>query len=86
MTEIFEIIDAMRKQFGWDQSDTKETMSHFLLDEAKELVESLNEPEEAFKKELADVLMYAFAICMDEGYDVKTLIEDKANEVKQREY
>lgn len=76
----------MRKHFAWDQSDTIEFMAHQVLEESQELVESLNETEEAFQKELADVLMYALSICIDKGYDPEVIIEEKIAEVMQREY
>lgn len=79
-------IQAMRKHFSWDQSDTIEFMVDCIIDEAHELKDSLKEDEEAFKKELADVLMYAFAICIDKNYDVDSLISNKIQEVMKREY
>lgn len=76
----------MRKHFGWDKTDTKEFMVHALLEEAHELKNALSEDEASFKAELADVLTYALAICMDEGYDVEAIIRDKIQEVMKREY
>ena len=86
MNKIFENIEMMRKHFGWNETDTKEFLVSSVLEEAIELKESLLLDEEAFKAELADVLMYALTICMDEGYDVETIIEDKIKEVMKREY
>lgn len=76
----------MRKHFGWDESDTKVFLVEALLEEAKELKDALNESESAFQDELADVLMYALSICMDEGYDLETIINQKIEKVMNREY
>lgn len=83
---IFESIQEMRRHFGWDESDTIPFMVDCILEEGLELKDSLNESELSFRKELADVLMYAFAICIDKGYNVETLINDKIKEVMDREY
>lgn len=76
----------MRKHFGWDESDTKEFLVDACLEEAQELKAALSEDEAAFKNELADVLMYALSICIDEGYDVEEIITHKIEEVLKREY
>lgn len=83
---IFSKIQMMREHFGWDKSDSIEFMVQCIMDESHELKESLTEDEASFKKELADVMMYAFAICIDRDYDVETLISDKIEEVMKREY
>lgn len=86
MNKIFEKIEVMRAHFGWDESDTLEFLVNAVLEEAQELKESLQEDEDSFKKELADVLMYALTICMKQGYDVDQIISEKIEEVMQREY
>lgn len=86
MIKVFEKIESMRQHFGWDKTDTKEFMVDALLEEAHELKEALFLSESEFKDELADVLMYALSICIDEGYDIETLIETKIEKVMQREY
>lgn len=84
--EVLEELRLMREQFGWDKSDTIEFMTHALQEEALELARSLDEGEEAFQKELADVLLYALAICADKGYDINQILLDKIAEIRQREY
>lgn len=86
INRIFNDIERMRKHFGWDKSDTKEFLVEACLEEAHELKAALQEDEASFKGELADVLTYALAICMDEGYDVETIIHEKIEEVMKREY
>lgn len=76
----------MREHFGWDKTDTKEFLVEAILEEAQELKESLDLDEAAFRGELADVLMYALALCIDNDIDVESLIEEKALEVMKREY
>lgn len=78
--------EAMRRHFGWDESDTLEFLVSCVKEEAEELVHSLNENEEALKKELADVMMYCYAICIDNNYDMDILIQEKIKEVMKREY
>ncbi len=86
MSNIFETIQKMREHFGWDKTDTKEFLVEAILEEAQELKESLDLDEAAFRGELADVLMYALALCIDNDIDVESLIEEKALEVMKREY
>ena len=86
MNSIYQKINEMRKHFGWNESDTKVFLVEALLEEAKELKDALNESESAFQDELADVLMYALSICMDEGYDLETIINQKIEKVMNREY
>ncbi len=83
---IQEDIMRMRKHFNWDQTDTIESMVSALLEEAQELQASLEEDEAAFKKELADVFMYALSIVYDCNYDIESIIRDKIAEVMKREY
>ena len=84
--KIKQAITSMREQFGWDQTDTIEFMVSCLLEEAQELQDSLKEDEAAFKKELADVFMYALSIVYDCDYDLEAIILEKIEEVKKREY
>lgn len=83
---ILDNIQTMREHFAWDKSDSIEFMVQCIIEEAEELKASLSESEASFKKELADVMMYAFAICIDKNYDIETLISDKIQEVMKREY
>ncbi len=75
----------MREHFGWDKTDTIEFMVDCVLEEATELKESIHD-EENFKKEIADVLMYVYAICIDRGYNVDEIMSLKIDEVMKREY
>jgi NTP pyrophosphatase (non-canonical NTP hydrolase) len=86
MNNIFSIIQEMRIHFGWEKTDTKAFLVDAVVEEAHELKESLEISEAAFRSELADVLMYALTLCMDENIDVESLIKEKALEVMSREY
>lgn len=86
MNKVLKDIQRMREHFGWDQTDTIPFMVDCILEEGQELKDSLQESEDAFEKELADVLMYALSICIDKQLDVETIINDKIKEVMQREY
>lgn len=86
MINIISKIEKMRNHFGWDKTDSKEFLVDALLEEINELKEALSQDEASFKSEVADVLMYAITICIEEGYDIETIISDKIDEVMQREY
>ena len=81
MNKILQDIQKMREHFGWDKTDTKA-----LLEEAQELYDALNEDDQAYQDELADVFMYALSIVMDSGYDLESMIKSKIETVMQREY
>ncbi|CAM3665878.1 MazG nucleotide pyrophosphohydrolase domain-containing protein [Erysipelothrix urinaevulpis] len=76
----------MREKFGWDQTDSIPFLIDALHEEVLELKESLNEFDQAFQDELADVLMYAISIAIDKGYDIEKIIYEKAKKVEKREY
>ena len=82
-------IQEMRKSRGWDNSDTLPILIKSVSVEAAELLETIQWDEEnidmeAVKGEVADVLMYALSICIDNGIDVQKLIEDKIQNVYMR--
>lgn len=83
--EIIAKITEMREQFGWDESDTIESLVHAIVAEAHELEDSLDEDEDSFKRELADVLLYCYTVVLDKGYDLNAIMMEKANEVLERE-
>ncbi len=86
MNKILQDIQKMREHFGWDKTDTKAFMTKALLEEAQELYDALNEDDQAYQDELADVFMYALSIVMDSGYDLESMIKSKIETVMQREY
>ncbi|WP_159520909.1 MazG nucleotide pyrophosphohydrolase domain-containing protein [Erysipelothrix urinaevulpis] len=86
MNNTIEIIQSMREKFGWDQTDSIPFLIDALHEEVLELKESLNEFDQAFQDELADVLMYAISIAIDKGYDIEKIIYEKAKKVEKREY
>ena len=82
MDKVLETIQEMRISRGWDKSDTLPILIKSVSVEAAELLETIQWDEEnidmeAVKGELADVLMYALSICIDNDIDVLQLIKDK---------
>ena len=89
MDKVLETIQEMRISRGWDKSDTLPIMIKSVSVEAAELLETIQWDEEnidmdAVKGELADVLMYALSICIDNDIDVLQLIKDKIQNVYER--
>ncbi len=87
--EVLDIIQQMRISRGWDESDTLPILIKSVVVEASELLETIQFSETEVNKddvkgELADVLMYALSICIDEGWDVKDLISEKIENVYMR--
>ena len=89
MDKVLETIQEMRISRGWDKSDTLPILIKSVSVEAAELLETIqwdeeNSDMEAVKGELADVLMYALSICIDNDIDVLQLIKDKIENVYER--
>ncbi|MBQ1315561.1 MAG: dUTP diphosphatase [Erysipelotrichaceae bacterium] len=89
MDKVLETIQEMRISRGWDKSDTLPILIKSVSVEAAELLETIQWDEEnidmeAVKGELADVLMYALSICIDNDIDVLQLIKDKIENVYER--
>ena len=89
MEKVFELIQEMRKSRGWDRTDTLPILIKSVSVEAAELLETIQWDEEnidmqAVEGELADVLMYALSICIDNGWDVETIILNKIDNVYER--
>lgn len=89
MMKITEEIQELRRDCGWDKTDTPAILAKSVYAEAGELLECFLENEEqpdwnAVKSETADVLMYAMALCMDQGWDVETVIREKFSDVRRR--
>ncbi len=80
--ELVEIMDALRADNGcpWDKEQTRESLIPFLLEEAYEVVEALNENDpEQIKEELGDLLFqivfHARIAKEKEEFDVNDIIE-----------
>ena len=87
MNKLYEAIQEMRVSCGWDKTDTPEKLAKYTVMEAAELLECfLDEKvdDEAIQSEVADVLMYVFALCMDKGWDYEELIYKKIIKVKEK--
>ncbi len=89
MDKVFALIQEMRISRGWDRTDTLPILIKSVSVEAAELLETIQWDEEnidmkAVEGELADVLMYALSICIDNGWDVETIIRNKIDNVYER--
>jgi len=89
MDEVLDIIQQMRISRGWDKTDTLPILIKSVSVEAAELLETIQWDEtklnkEEVRSELADVLMYALSICIDEKWDVRELIREKIENVYLR--
>ena len=81
------MIEDMRQHFGWEKTDTIEFVTDCILEEAMELkIALLRDDKEDMAYELADVLMYALTLSKMLDLDVETIIKDKIEIVKQRNY
>ena len=85
MMSIIKEIQELRKDCGWDKTDTPAILAKSVFAEAGELLECFVEREEtpdwnAVKSEIADVLMYA----IDQGGDVDEVIREKFADVRRR--
>lgn len=82
MKELLKKIIEFRDERGWREHDTPEALAKSIIIEAAELLENYQWPDtrpnpENVKDELADVLMYALAMCADLGLDPEKIIADK---------
>ena len=89
MDELLKMIQKMRVRAGWDKTDSLPILIKSVSVEAAELLETIQWDEEsidltAVRGELADVLMYALSIAIDEGWDVAELIREKIENVNSR--
>ena len=85
MEKLYESIQEMRVSCGWDKTDNPEKLAKYAVLEAAELLECFMGEivdENAVQSEVADVLMYVLAICIDQGWDYQELICKKIEEVK----
>ncbi|HPW54014.1 MAG TPA: MazG-like family protein [Erysipelotrichaceae bacterium] len=89
MKEILDLIQKMRVDCGWNKTDTLPILIKSVSIEASELLETIqwddnNFKEETVKSELADVLMYALSIAIDNNWDVQQLLKEKIADVYKR--
>lgn len=89
MKKLLEEIIKFRDERGWRKHDTPSALAKSIIIEAAELLENYQwedtDPNlENVEEELADVLIYALAMCSDLGLDPEDIIKKKLvkNEVK----
>lgn len=81
---VFDVIQQMREQFGWQETDTIDFLKQCVFEESQELLNTSTSQE--MKHELADVLMYALTLTKMLDLDVLDIITEKANIVMKRNY
>lgn len=89
MKEVLDLIQKMRIDCGWDKTDTLPILIKSVSIEASELLEAIQWDDDTFKEEkvkseLADVLMYALSIAIDNNWDVEELLKEKIEDVYKR--
>lgn len=89
MKTLLDKIALFREKRDWHLHDTASNLSKSIVVEAAELLEHFQWSEEGFDKdkveaELADVLMYALAMCLHLELDPQTIIEKKMLDVALR--
>lgn len=89
MKEVLDLIQKMRIDCGWDKTDTLPILIKSVSIEASELLETIQWDDDTFKEEkvkneLADVLMYALSIAIDNNWDVEELLKEKIENVYKR--
>ena len=89
MEELKTIITEFREKRGWGEYENVERFSKSISREAAELLEHFQWSEEGddiqeIKDELADVLIYALAMCYNINEDPKKIIKEKLVDVARR--
>jgi NTP pyrophosphatase (non-canonical NTP hydrolase) len=82
MKQLLKRIIEFRDERGWRDHDTPEALDKSIIIEAAELLQNYQWPDEHpnhenVKEELADVIIYALAMCADLGLDPETIIAEK---------
>ena len=87
MKKLLDDIIEFRDKRGWRDHDTPQALAKSIIIEAAELLENYqwedSKPDmENVKEELADVMIYAFAMATDLGLDPETIIREKMEKNK----
>lgn len=87
--ELQSLIEQFRKKRGWDKVDTPSILAKSIVVEAAELLEHFQFQEKDFDiqavcDELADVLMYAYAMCSELNTTPEKIITNKLKDVERR--
>lgn len=84
MNDIVKKIIDFRNARGWQRNDNPESLAKSIIIEAAELLENYqwnsdHADMENVKEEIADVIIYAFAMAYDLGFDIEEIITEKLN-------
>ncbi|MDQ3156159.1 MAG: MazG family protein [Actinomycetota bacterium] len=80
LLDLVEVMDQLRTQCPWTKQQTHASLSHYLLEEAYETLESLDSGDtDHLREELGDLLMqvvfHARIAAESEGWDIDTVAE-----------
>jgi XTP/dITP diphosphohydrolase len=80
LLDLVEVMDQLRTQCPWTKEQTHASLSHYLLEEAYETLESLDSGDtDHLREELGDLLMqvvfHARIAAESEGWDIDTVAE-----------
>lgn len=78
---LVEVMDQLRSQCPWTSQQTHESLRHYLLEEAHEVLEALDEADsDHLREELGDLLMqvvfHARIAAEGEGWDIDDVVND----------
>ncbi|MDP2425434.1 MAG: nucleotide pyrophosphohydrolase [Candidatus Izemoplasmatales bacterium] len=87
MKSLLKKIIEFRDERGWREHDTPDALAKSIIIEAAELLQNFQWPDELpnpenVKEELADVIIYALAMCSDLGLDPEEIIAEKLEKNK----
>lgn len=87
--DLLNIVDTFRKKRNWDKVDSPSVLAKSIVVEAAELLEHFQFSETDYDKkqvcgELADVLMYAYAMCIELNVTPDQIVLEKLDDVAKR--
>ena len=88
--ELIRVMARLREEGGcpWDREQTHESLKPYLIEEAYEAIEAMDEGDEAFKEELGDVLLQVVfhARIAEErgGFDIGDVLATHVAKLKRR--
>lgn len=84
-SELMEVIEILRKECPWDKVQTHESLRPYMLEEAQEAVEAIDEGDPAhLKEELGDVLLQVLVHAQIASEQGEFNLEDIAKRLKEK--
>ncbi len=83
--ELMEVIQILRRECPWDKVQTHESLRPYMLEEAHEAVEAIDEGDpEHLKEELGDVLLQVLVHAQIASETGEYTLEDIAKRLKEK--